>query len=112
MQVSEITTYDQPLTDPSRNEFGITFALRGGDVCHPVGEGNWFSEPFFQKAIKFRTWFPCLPWLAWNLWGWQGYCGFKVYGVDSPTYVGFAGEENVYEGSQALHFSARFRMRS
>lgn len=112
MKVWERTTYSQSLTDPSRNEFGITFALRGGNFCHPIGEGNWFTEPYYKKAIKFFAPFVCFPWIAWNLWGWQGYMGFKCYGVDSPTYVDFAGKEEVYEGSQALHFSMRFRMKT
>ena len=51
MQVHSISTHDEGITNPKRSTFGITFALRWGDVCHPLGsEGNWFKEPYFTRV--------------------------------------------------------------
>ena len=111
MKVWEHTTYSQSLTDPSRNEWGITFALRGGDVCDPMN-GNWFREPWPTFVIRFFAHIACLPWIAWNLWGWQGYIGFKCYGVDAPEYKNWIDANEVYDGSQAMCFSMRLRMRT
>ena len=105
MKVHQITTCDEGITNPKRSTFGITFALRWGDVAHPTGPGNWFSEPYFKTALRFWSWFP-LPWITWNIFGWRGYLGAKFYGADSPTYTWLKPEE-VYPGSQAIHFSAR-----
>jgi hypothetical protein len=60
MKVHQITTCDEGITNPKRSTFGITFALRWGDVLHPLGsEGNWFKEPYFTKMLRF-----CLPMAA------------------------------------------------
>jgi hypothetical protein len=108
MKVFQLSTGDEPLTQPKRQTFGITFALRGGDVCHPLGtEGNWFKEPYFDKVLRFYCPIPILPFIMWNLWGWKGYAGCKIFGADSPAYLNWMQPEDVYEGSQAIHFSAR-----
>lgn len=100
-----------PTTAPKRETFGITFAFRGGDVCHPLGEGDWFKPPYFTKVLRFWCPLPVLPWITWNLWGWRGYLGAKVYGADSPDYCNWMDPFDVYERSQALHFSARLSIK-
>jgi len=108
MRVFQISTGDEPLTQPKRQTFGITFALRGGDVCHPLGtDGNWFTPPYFTRVLRFYCPIPILPFVMWNLWGWRGYAGAKIYGVDSEAYKNWMPTEDVYNGSLALHFSAR-----
>lgn len=110
MRVFQFSTGDELLTSPKRETFGITFALRGGDVCHPTGEGNWFKEPFFTSSLRFWCGFTLLPWISWNLWGWKGYLGAKFYGADSPTYSSWIKEEEIYPGSTAIHFSGRLKI--
>ena len=115
MKVHQLTTCDEGITNPKRSTFGITFALRWGDVCHPLGsEGNWFKEPYFEKVLRFYSYFP-LPFIAWNLWGWKGYAGLsKVYGVDSDAYKLWPAmkgrEHEIYPGSQAMMASVRLRI--
>ena len=98
----------QPATSPFPLADGVFLELRGGDFCMPYGSGDWFdaANPF-TKAWRFvlsRAW---LPFLSWR-WGTRGgYIGAKCYGVDSPTYVAFAGAAEVYIGSQALMLSCR-----
>lgn len=54
MKVHQITTFDEGITNPKRSTFGVTLALRWGDVLHPLGqEGNWFKEPYFTKMLRF-----------------------------------------------------------
>lgn len=99
-----------PTTNPKRDLFGVGIFLRGGDFLHPTGAGNWFDKPYFTTALRFYCRLPLLPFINWNLWGWRGYMGFKVYGVDSQTYLDWAGPENVYDGSQAMMLSVRLRI--
>jgi hypothetical protein len=107
MKVHQITTCDEGITNPKRSTFGVTFALRWGDVCHPLGsDGNWFKEPYFTKVLRFWSYFP-LPFIAWNLFGWRGYLGAKVYGADAPEYKFWMNPADVYAGSQAIQFSGR-----
>lgn len=97
----------RPLTDPLPEANGIVFRLVRGDVLDPLFDPDgWFgvAKPLF--VLRFRSKVP-LPFLAWRLGRWTGYVGFKVYGVDSPSYVPWAGAAEVYEGSQAMHFSVR-----
>lgn len=110
MKVHQITTCDEGITNPKRSTFGITLALRWGDVLHPLGqEGNWFKPPYFTRILRFYSYVP-LPFVAWNLWGWRGYLGAKVYGADAPEYTNWMPVEDVYEGSQAIQFSGRLRI--
>lgn len=109
MIVHQITTCDEGMTNPKRSKPGIIFALRWGDVCHPRGTGDWFNPPYFARLWRFRCWFP-LPWITWNLWGWRGYIGAKVFGADRDAYKQWMRPEDVYPGSQAIHFSARLRI--
>lgn len=46
-------------------------------------------------------------WLSWKIGRKGGYSGTKIYGVDDPNYAAWAGAENVYPGSLAMHFSVR-----
>jgi hypothetical protein len=109
MKVHQITTRDEGLTNPKRSVWGVTLALRWGDVCHPLGKGDWFKPPYFSRLLRFYSWFP-LPFIAWNLWGWRGYLGAKVYGVDSPDYKNWIAPDEVYDGSQAIQFSGRLKI--
>jgi len=110
MKVFQITTCDEGITNPKRSTFGITFALRWGDVLHPLGqEGNWFKPPYFTEILRFYSYIP-IPFLSWNLWGWRGYLGVKVYGADALEYLNWMPAEDVYDGSQAIQFSARLRI--
>lgn len=111
MKVHQLITKDEGITNPKRSTFGITLALRWGDVLHPMGqEGNWFKEPYFTKILRFWCPIPILLFITWNLWGWRGYLGAKVYGADSPEYKNWMPSEDVYEGSQAIQFSGRLGM--
>lgn len=98
---------DHPATSPLLSEPGFWWELRAGDICHPTGKGNWFTPPYFQHAWKWYCPWPILPYLSWRVGNKGGYMGFKIYGVDSPTYVDWAGAENVYPGSQAMQVSLR-----
>lgn len=107
MKVHQLTTCDEGITNPKRSTFGITFALRWGDVCHPLGsEGNWFHPPYFTEVLRFYSYIP-LPFISWNLFGWRGYLGAKVYGADAPEYRNWMNPFDVYVGSQAIQFSGR-----
>lgn len=109
MRAFQLTTCDEGLTNPKRSTFGVTFALRWGDVCHPLGQGDWFKAPYFSRVLRFYSYIP-LPFIAWNLFGWCGYLGAKVYGADSPAYVNWMNATDVYEGSQAIQFSGRLKI--
>jgi hypothetical protein len=100
----------QATTNPKRDKFGIAFVLRGGDVCHPLGDGKWFEPPYFERVLRFWCPLPILPFISWNLWGWKGYAGAKVYGADSPEYKNWMEPADVFPGSFALHFSVRLRI--
>lgn len=110
MKVMQLTTCDEGITNPKRSAFGITLALRGGDVLHPLGKGDWFKPPYFARVLRFWCPLPILPWISWNLWGWRGYAGAKVYGADSWDYLNWMPAGDVYQGSQALQFSVRLRI--
>ena len=109
MRVSQITTCDEGITNPQRSVWGITFALRWGNVLFPYGEGSWFTPPIFTKALNFYSYLP-IPWITWNFWGWRGYLGAKVYGVDLPTYTSFTDSADVYEGSLAMMPGIRLKI--
>ena len=53
MRTHQLTTNDEGITNPKRSTFGITFALRWGDVCHPLGSGDWFKPPYFDRVLRF-----------------------------------------------------------
>lgn len=110
MRVFQFSTCDEGLTNPKRSGFGITLALRGGDVLHPLGEGNWFKSPYFARILRFYCPIAVLPFISWNLWGWKGYLGAKVYGADSDSYKNWMSFEDVYQGSLAIQFSGRLRI--
>jgi len=107
MRVFEVSTFNQQITAPKRESFGITLALRGGDVLHPLGSGNWFSPPWFQSIWRWFCPITILPWISWNLFGWRGYIGFKAYGADAVEYINFMPAADVSPGSIALMISAR-----
>lgn len=109
MRVFQLSTGDEPLTQPKRQAFGITFALRGGDVCHPLGQGDWFKPPYFSRVLRFWSYFP-LPFITWNLCGWRGYAGMKCWGCDSEAYKNWLPAEIVYPGSIAMQLSLRLRI--
>jgi hypothetical protein len=106
MRVKQLISRDEGITNPKRSVWGVTLALRWGDVCHPLGSGDWFKPPYFSKVLRFYSYIPLL-FITWNLWGWKGYLGAKVYGVDSPAYKNWISADEVYEGSQAIQFSGR-----
>lgn len=108
MQVNQVfsTNPTQALTSPFRSTNGITLTFRTGDVCHPKGLGKWFEPPYFSEVLRFKTKIP-LPFISYR-WGDKGgYIGAKVYGADSEAYKNWMKPEDVYEGSQAMHFSMR-----
>jgi hypothetical protein len=110
MKVHQIISRDEGITNPKRSVFGVTFALRWGDVCHPLGsDGNWFKPPYFTRILRFYSYLP-LPWITWNLWGWRGYLGAKIYGADAPEYKFWMNPDDVYEGSLAVQFSGRLKI--
>lgn len=110
MRIHQITSNDEGETNPKRSTLGCTLAIRWGDVCHPLGTGDWFNPPYFSRVLRFYSHFP-LPWVTWNLWGWRGYCGAKIYGADNEAYKQWMKPEDVYDGSLALHFSIRLTIK-
>ncbi len=108
MRVFQITTTPAlPPTTPFRKTNGITLALRGGDVCHPLGTGDWFKPPYFTNVLRGYVSWPILPYITWR-WGQRaGYVGAKIYGVDSDAYRNWLPTEDVYVGSLALMLSVR-----
>lgn len=102
------TDPERNLMDPLLEKNGIFFELRGGDICHPKGEGKWFEPPYFPDGVwrTFCRW-NILPFFAYRLGKKHGYMGFKAYGADSEAYKNWMNPEDVYEGSQALHVSIR-----
>ena len=97
---------DQPLVCAYPAKTGVLFRICSGDICDPY-LGNWFKEPYFKVIIKFFT-VRKLPYFAWRIGSWWGgYIGFQVYGVDSPQYLNFLPAHDVYDGSQAMSFTAR-----
>ena len=111
MKVFQIITRDEGLTNPKRSVWGVTLALRGGDVLHPLGTGDWFKPPYFSRVLRFFCPFTILPFIAWNLWGWRGYIGAKVYGADSEAYKNWMPVWDVFPGSLAIQFSIRFAIK-
>lgn len=93
--------------DPLLEKNGIFLEFRGGNFLHPTGEGKWFDKPYFKKAWSFFIKWPIIPFISWKVGSKGGYIGAKAYGVDSLTYKDWAGEENIYEGSQAIMISIR-----
>lgn len=108
MKAFQITTSPaQPPTDPFRQSFGITLALRGGDICHPLGVGDWFKPPYFKEVFRFWLEWPIAPYITWRVGNCGGYIGAKIYGVDSEAYRNWLPPSEVYVGSLAMMFSIR-----
>lgn len=107
MLVTQSKNVTGELTHPFPKEDGWFLVWRGGNVCHPLSPGNWFSVPYFTRAIRFFCRWNILPYLCWKYGDRAGYFGFKIYGADSPTYASWIPAEEIYSGSQALHFSIR-----
>ncbi len=103
---------ERPLTDPLPELGGRRFVFRIylGDYCDPFCDPDgWFGPKVPRISVRVNLpWLP-LPFLAWR-WGNTGraaYIGFKLYGVDSDNYKGWLPASEVFEGSQAVHFSLR-----
>lgn len=94
-------------TGVSTNPWRPGFFLRGGDICHPLGKGQWFSPPYFTRI--WRTFCPLtiLPFLCVHVGRFAFYIGFKIYGADAGPYKEWMNPDDVYPGSQALHLSMR-----
>lgn len=94
--------------DPTLEEPGLWIEFRGGDICDPIGDPDgWFKPELPKRVLRAFVKWPILPFIAWNCCGQKGYAGFKAYGCDRPDYVAWAGADNVYDGSLALHLSIR-----
>lgn len=103
---------DHPATSPFPIEDGFLLELRRGDVLDPYFDPDgWFGikKPFF--TLRFRLRIP-LPYIAFRRGRYGFYLGPKIYGVDSAAYAGqFVEASEVYAGSQAMCFTARFSRR-
>lgn len=97
----------QVTTDPFPKATGVQFQWRGGDVCHPIGGGDWFKPPYFARVWRWYCSWPVLPYFAWRIGNRGGYIGFKCYGADSEAYKNWMNPADVYPGSMALQLSAR-----
>ena len=103
---------ERPLVDPLPELGGRSFIFRlySGDINQPVSlTAGWFEPPFAKYVWKKFVKLPILPFIAWR-WPFTtkgGYCGFKLYGVDSPAYKLWMNPDDVYDGSQAVHLSIR-----
>jgi hypothetical protein len=101
---------ERPLTDPLPEREGRRLIVRvyRGDYCDPMFDRDGWFGAGKPKAV-LRGWLLWMPFIAWR-WPFSaraGYFGFKLYGVDSPVYKTFLPPEEVYDGSQACHFSVR-----
>lgn len=119
MQV--IRGYSTNPTQPITNPFPVAgtnffFELRGGDILHPFGDGDWFNPPYFprNKVWRTRTRHNCLPFISWRWPSWfpwiggkSGYMGFKAFGADHDEYKNWMSAEDVYAGSEAMQMSIR-----
>jgi len=101
------TNTTQPATAPFPLSSGIFMELRGGDICHPIGSGDWFKHPYFKRVFRAFCRWPVLPFISWRFGSKGGYIGAKIYGVDSPEYKNWLPEKDVFEGSQAIMLSIR-----
>ena len=101
------TNKEHPLTSPFPLTNGVFIELRGGNICDPVFGGNWFSEPYPKHVLRFFCPWAILPFISWRFGNRGGYIGLKAYGADPEAYLNWMPKEDVYEGSQALCFSAR-----
>lgn len=97
----------QPATQPFPAGSGFFFELRGGDILHPLGQGDWFRPPYFERIYRAWCSWCILPYLAWRIGNHGGYIGFKAYGADSEAYRYWMPAGDVYAGSQALQISGR-----
>lgn len=94
-------------TGISTNPWNPGLFFRGGDINHPLGEGKWFEPPYFKKVFHWYCPLPILPFFCLHIGRFGFYIGFKIYGVDHPLYKNYMNPDDVYVGSQALHFSTR-----
>lgn len=99
---------EQPLTSPWLDRSGVMIEWRGGDVCHPRGNGDWFRPPYFAKVFRAFVRWPVLPFLSVRFGRFGFYVGAKGYGVDSPAYRNWLPGAEVFTGSQAIMLSVRF----
>lgn len=114
MKVSVLYRNDpeRPLTDPLPEPGKRRFVLRIylGDYCDPFRDPDgWFGRALPVIIIRVNLpWLP-LPFVAWK-WPFvnrAAYIGFKLYGVDSDRYKDWLPAHEVFDGSQAVHFSVR-----
>ena len=93
---------DIPLTTPFPKEnWSIMHRVMNGDVCD-MFFGNWFKEPWPKVLLRWYSEKKHHYW-SWRWFGNQGgYIGWKVYGADSPQYLNWMRQADVYEGSQAM----------
>jgi hypothetical protein len=101
------TNKAQLLTAPFPATTGVFIELRGGDICHPQGTGEWFKPPYFARVFRAFCRWPICPFISWRFGSHGGYIGAKAYGVDSPAYNNWLPPEEVYDGSQAIMLSIR-----
>lgn len=101
------TNRAQPLTSPFPAGQGIFIELRGGDILHPRGQGDWFRPPYFARIFRAFCRWPVLPFVSWRLGTWGGYLGAKAYGADSDAYRAWMPAGDVGDGSVALMLSIR-----
>lgn len=95
-----------PVLEPGGRPF--VFRLYRGDLLDPQGDPDgWFLPVLPERVV--RGWLRFAPFVAfkWPFLNRALYIGYKLYGVDAPEYVSWAGRENVYEGSVAMCFSFR-----
>lgn len=100
-------------TTPYPTANGFILRLMGGDVVHPLGDGDWFKPPYFARVLRFRVPLPVMPFFSVRIGRFGFYIGSKVFGVDSPAYAAWmVPEDEVYEGSLAMMLcSIRFTRR-
>lgn len=99
----QLGTEVTPITSPYPTSSGIIVHLIGGDVVQPLGGGDWFKPPYFNRVFRSYTRIPFMPFISVRLGRFGFYAGSKVFGVDSPAYlVWMVPKEEVYEGSLAM----------
>src|SRR5437762_13813911 len=84
--------------------------FRGGEICDPQDGEQLNGPPWPAKIKRLYCRWPILPFLCIRCGRFGFYFGWKCYGFDLPNYLNWAGvtKEDVYPGSLALEFTARF----
>lgn len=100
---------------------GISFAWRTGHIASPRTSWRyllkyftfqnppspWFGPRWTRSGLNYSFPIKPRPFLYVRKGSWGFYIGWKTYGADSPVYKTYFPYNTIYDGSVAMHFSAR-----